>query len=276
MSSALPSAWSSAPSSAESGAASPGERPAAARRPASPPPGTESTLTPDPFGGPPVGVVRTFHPRRGRLSPQQQDAIERLWPAYGVPVDGKPRDLAALFGNGNPVVLEIGFGMGEATAAMAAAEPGVNILATDIHTPGIGNLLHLVEDRGLANVRIAEGDAVVLLTDMVAAESLAGIRVYFPDPWPKSRHHKRRLIRPGFAALAASRLAPDGTLHCATDWAPYAAWMLEVLEAEPALANTAGPGGGRVPRPDWRPMTRFERQGLAKGHEVADLVFRRV
>ncbi|MEU8136703.1 tRNA (guanosine(46)-N7)-methyltransferase TrmB [Streptodolium elevatio] len=249
---------------------------ASAHRPASPPAGTESTLAPDPFGGPPVGVVRTFHPRRGRLSPQQQDAIERLWPTYGLPVDGKPRDPAALFGNGGPVVLEIGFGMGEATAAMAEAEPGVNILATDIHTPGIGNLLHLIEARGLGNVRIAEGDAVVLLTEMLPADSLAGIRVFFPDPWPKSRHHKRRLIRPGFAALAASRLAPGGTLHCATDWAPYAAWMLEVLEAEPALANTAGPGGGYVPRPDRRPMTRFERQGLAKGHEVADLIFRRV
>jgi tRNA (guanine-N7-)-methyltransferase len=230
---------------------------------------------PDPFGGPPTGTVRSFHPRRGRLSPQQQDAIARLWPTHGIRVDGTPPDLAELFGNGKPVVLEIGFGMGEATAAMAAAEPDVNILATDIHTPGIGNLLHLVESRGLDNVRLAEGDAVVLLTDMLAAGSLAGIRVYFPDPWPKSRHHKRRLIRPGFAALAASRLAPGGTLHCATDWAPYAAWMLDVLSAEPALANTA-PDGGYTPRPDWRPRTRFERQGLAKGHEVADLVFRRI
>lgn len=266
---------SSAPPSAASDTAPRAAVPAPVRKPASPPPGTESTLAPDPFGGPPVGVVRTFHPRRGRLSPQQQDAIERLWPAYGLRVDGTPPDLAALFGDDKPVVLEIGFGMGEATAAMAEADPGVNILATDIHTPGIGNLLHLIEARGLTNVRIAEGDAVVLLGEMLPAASLAGIRVFFPDPWPKSRHHKRRLIRPGFAALAASRLAPGGTLHCATDWAPYAAWMLEVLAAEPALANTAGPEGGPVPRPDWRPMTRFERQGLAKGHSVADLIFRR-
>jgi tRNA (guanine-N7-)-methyltransferase len=230
---------------------------------------------PDPFAGPPVGVVRTFHPRRGRLSPQQRDAIERLGPQLAGHVDGSPLDLAALFGDDRPVVLEIGFGMGEATAAMAAADPGTNILATDIHTPGLGNLLHLIETQGLTNIRILEGDAVRLLTEMVQADALAGIRVYFPDPWPKSRHHKRRLIRPGFAALAASRLAPGGTLHCATDWAPYAAWMLEVLNAEPALANT-GPDGGYVPRPDWRPMTRFERQGLAKGHDVADLVFRRV
>lgn len=242
--------------------------------PGSPPAGTRSTLAPDPFAGPPVGAVRTFHPRRGRLSPRQSEAIERLWPAYGLTVDGTPLDLAALFGNDHPVVLEIGFGMGEATAAMAADAPDVNILATDIHTPGMGNLLHLVETGGLDNVRIAEGDAVRLLTEMLPAASLAGIRVYFPDPWPKSRHHKRRLIRPGFAALAASRLAPGGTLHCATDWAPYAAWMLEVLDAEPSLANTAE-DGGYVPRPAWRPMTRFERQGLAKGHEVADLVFRR-
>lgn len=246
-----------------------------AGRAGSPPPGTASTLTPDPFGGPEVGVVRTFHPRRGRLSPQQRDAIDRWGPAYLRPVDGAPLDLAALFGNDRPVVLEIGFGMGEATAAMAEAAPDVNILAADIHTPGIGNLLHLIGTRGPENVRIAEGDAVVLLTDMVAAGALAGIRVFFPDPWPKSRHHKRRLIRPGFAALAASRLAPGGTLHCATDWAPYAAWMLDVLAAEPALANAAGPGGGYVPRPDWRPLTRFEQQGLAKGHDVADLIFTR-
>ncbi|MDI2132661.1 tRNA (guanosine(46)-N7)-methyltransferase TrmB [Yinghuangia seranimata] len=249
--------------------------PAQTGRPGSPPPGTASTLVPDPFGGPPVGAVRTFHPRRGRLSPQQQDAIDRLWPAYGGRVDGTPLDLAARFGNDNPVVLEIGFGMGEATAAKAAADPGTNNQATDNHTPGLGNLLHHVAREGLTNVRIVEGDAVALLTEMIPADALAGIRVYFPDPWPKSRHHKRRLIRPGFVAMAASRLAPGGTLHCATDWAPYAAWMLEVLEAEPALSNTAGPGGGFAPRPEWRPMTRFERQGLAKGHPVADLIFRR-
>ncbi|PWI42384.1 tRNA (guanosine(46)-N7)-methyltransferase TrmB [Streptomyces sp. ICBB 8177] len=231
--------------------------------------------------------IRTFHPRRGRVTDAQADAINRLWRRWGLDIDGTPLDLAALFAPGRggdaaqdspgtpppPVVLEIGFGMGDATAAMAAADPATGILAVDVHTPGQGNLLHLAEDAGLENVRVGNGDAVVLLRDMLAPASLAGLRVYFPDPWPKARHHKRRLIQPEFVRLAVSRLAPGAVVHCATDWEPYAEQMLEVLSAEPALRNEHD---GYAPRPAFRPMTKFERQGLAKGHVVHDLLFTRV
>lgn len=213
-------------------------------------------------------------PRRGRVTSAQGAALERLWPKWGLEVDGLRRlDLDDLF-DGLPVVLEIGFGMGEATAVMAAAEPGTGILAADVHTPGQGHLLNLIERHALTNVRIANGDAVVLLRDMLGPGSLAGIRVFFPDPWPKKRHHKRRLIQPEFLALAASRMAPGAVLHCATDWEPYAEWMLAVLEDSPYFENTVP--GGYAPRPESRPRTRFEGQGLGKGHAVSDLLFRRV
>ena len=223
--------------------------------------------------------IRTFHPRRGRVTDAQGGAINRLWRQWGLDVDGEPLELPVLFGSAQepsalPVVLEIGFGMGDATARMAAADPATGILAVDVHTPGQGNLLHLAEREGLTNIRVGNGDAVVLLRDMLAPASLAGLRVYFPDPWPKARHHKRRMIQPAFTALAVSHLAPGARLHCATDWEPYAEQMLEVLSAEPGLANTAGQGYS--PRPEFRPMTKFERQGLAKGHVVHDLLFRRL
>ncbi|MQY16692.1 tRNA (guanine-N(7)-)-methyltransferase [Streptomyces sp. RB5] len=196
-----------------------------------------------------------------------------MWPEYGHDIDGRSvLDLDALFG-GRPVVLEIGFGMGEATAEMAAAEPGTGILAADVHTPGQGNLLRLIEARGLDNVRVANGDAIILLREMLPESSLAGIRVYFPDPWPKKRHHKRRIIQPEFLDLAASRMAPGAVLHCATDWEPYAEHMLETLTADERFANLHD---GFAPRPDFRPRTRFEGQGLGKGHRVRDLLFRRV
>lgn len=192
----------------------------------------------------------------------------------GVELDGRPLDLAALFGSPDlPVVLEIGFGMGDATAAMAAADPGTGILAVDVHTPGQGNLLALADRAGLTNVRVANGDAIVLLRDMLPPASLSGLRVYFPDPWPKAKHHKRRLIQPEFLALVLPLLRPGSLVHCATDWEPYAEQMLEVLTATPGLTNAYG---GFAPRPDFRPETKFERQGLAKGHVVRDLVFRRV
>ncbi|MFD8589096.1 tRNA (guanosine(46)-N7)-methyltransferase TrmB [Streptomyces sp. NPDC059637] len=225
----------------------------------------------DPAGSHGERRVRSFHPRRGRLTVTQADAVERLWRRWGVEVDGSPLDPAALM-PGLPVVLEIGFGMGEATAAMAAADPSTGILAVDVHTPGQGNLLHLAEREGLTNVRVANGDAVVLLRDMLPPASLAGLRVYFSDPWPKKRHHKRRLIQPDFVALAVSRLRSGAVVHLATDWEPYAEQMLEVLSAEPELENLHD---GYAPRPDFRPLTKFERQGLAKGHVVNDLLFRR-
>lgn len=221
--------------------------------------------------------IRSFHPRKGRMSDAQRGALARLWKAYGIRVDGEGLlDLDQLFdAAGRPVVLEIGFGMGDATADMAAADPATGILAVDVHTPGHGNLLRRIESGGLENVRLAEGDAVVLLRDQLAPGSMAGLRIYFPDPWPKARHHKRRLIQPEFVALAVSRLRPGAMVHCATDWEPYAEQMLEVLAASPELENLHPEGSGYAPRPDWRPVTKFEQQGLDKGHVVQDLLFRR-
>jgi tRNA (guanine-N7-)-methyltransferase len=247
------------------------------------PPGAGPAADPAAAPEPHPTRVRSFQPRRGRVTPGQRRALLRLWPHWGVEVDGRTRiDLDALF-DGRPVVLEIGFGMGEATAQMAAADPDTGVLAVDVHTPGQGNLLRLAEERGLNNVRVANGDAVLLLQEMLPPASLAGVRVFFPDPWPKARHHKRRIIQPDFVELLASRMAPGALLHCATDWESYAEWMLRVLEASPSFANaTPGTGGGGdvasgfAPRPADRPVTRFERQGLAKGHVVRDLLFRRV
>jgi len=213
--------------------------------------------------------ILTFRPRRGRVTPRQQRALDTLWSTYGVEVTTEPLDLASVYGRQAPLVLEIGFGMGEATAALAAAEPARDLLAVDVHTPGVGALLHEVSERALTNVRVSAGDAVDVLQHMLWPGSLDEVRVFFPDPWPKERHHKRRLVAPAFAALVASRLRPWGRLHCATDWAHYGRQMLDVVAAEPALVN---PYGGFAPRPEWRPMTRFERRGLANGHQVFDVI----
>ncbi|MFJ6902319.1 tRNA (guanosine(46)-N7)-methyltransferase TrmB [Streptomyces hokutonensis] len=231
---------------------------------------------PDPAGSHFERRIRSFQPRRSRVTAGQADALTRLWPKWGLDIDGqRVVDFGELFGNDNPVVLEIGFGMGEATAQMAAADPATNILAVDVHTPGQGNLLGLADHHGLANIRVANGDAIILLREMLAPDSLDGLRVYFPDPWPKKRHHKRRLIQEEFLTLAATRLKPGATVHCATDWEPYAEQMLEVLGAHPDFENSQ-PDGDFAPRPDFRPLTRFEGQGLDKGHVVNDLLFRRV
>ncbi|MER7576588.1 tRNA (guanosine(46)-N7)-methyltransferase TrmB [Streptomyces sp. NPDC126514] len=231
---------------------------------------------PDPAGSHFERRIRSFQPRRSRVTAGQADALQRLWPAWGLDIDGRQvLDLGRLFGNDRPVVLEIGFGMGEATAQMAAADPATNVLAVDVHTPGQGNLLNLAEQQGLTNIRVGNGDAIILLREMLAPDSLDGLRVFFPDPWPKKRHHKRRLIQPEFLDLAATRLRPGAVLHCATDWEPYAAQMLEVLTAHPDFENTQA-DGGFAPRPQFRPLTRFEGQGLDKGHVVNDLLFRRV
>ncbi|MGW0737279.1 tRNA (guanosine(46)-N7)-methyltransferase TrmB [Streptomyces sp. NPDC002851] len=229
---------------------------------------------PDPAGSHHERRIRSFQPRRSRVTTSQGDALRRLWPKWGLDIDGRRKiDLEEMFG-GLPVVLEIGFGMGEATAQMAAADPGTGILAVDVHTPGQGNLLGLAERNGLTNVRVANGDAIILLREMLPPASLDGMRIYFPDPWPKKRHHKRRLIQPEFLTLAAPSLKPGALLHCATDWEEYAEQMLEVLTAHPDFENTQA-DGGFAPRPEFRPLTRFEGQGLDKGHVVHDLLFRR-
>jgi tRNA (guanine-N7-)-methyltransferase len=218
-----------------------------------------------------VVTTRTYHPRQGRVSARHRAALTDLWPLYGVTTPG-PLDATALFGRALPLVLEIGSGMGEATAAMAAADPGRGYLAVEIHRPGIANLLRLVHDRGLANLRVHHGDALDLLRDDFAQRSLDAIHAFFPDPWPKTRHHKRRLIEPDRVGLLSSRLRAGGTLHCATDDVGYARAMLETLSASPDLANTAD---SFASRPEHRPVTKFERQAIQAGRPIFDLVFQR-
>lgn len=214
--------------------------------------------------------IRTFHGRHGRASPSGVVSMERMWPHIGVDIDGAPIDTGALFDPPLPVVLELGSGMGEAVTAMAIADPTVGILAVDVHTPGIATLVRACESQGIDNVRVALGDGLDLVRTMLAPGSLRGIRAFFPDPWPKSKHQKRRLIRPDIVSLLVDRLEVDGFIHVATDWVGYADQMLEVLSAESALANTYD---GFAPRPVWRPITKYEQIGLAKGHEVRDLIF---
>ncbi len=226
-----------------------------------------------------AGTVRTFHPRRSALGPRRAEALTRLWPAHGFDVDdpGQPPPLTAtgvldterLFGRRAPLVVEIGSGMGEAVLAMAAADPARDYLACEAHVPGVANLLVTLTDGGPANVRVAAGDALELLRRWVPAGSLAAVHAFFPDPWPKARHHKRRLLRPDRLAFLASRLQVGGTLHVATDWAPYAAEVLAAVDAEPTLVNTHG---GYAPRPDHRPVTRFEERAAAAGRPAFDIV----
>jgi len=230
---------------------------------------------------PPHRRVTSFVHQRNRLTEGQAHAWARLWPVYGADVadvlsGALPYDPPAWFGRIAPLVLEIGSGTGESTAAQAAAAPEVDHLAVEVFEPGLAQLLMRVEEAGLTNLRLLRGDAVDLLRERVPSASLAAIRIFFPDPWPKRRHHKRRLVQPEFAALAASRLAPDGTLHLATDWADYAAQMHEVCTAEPLLENVTTDPDGWTPRPPWRPITKFERRARAEGREVRDLLFRRV
>jgi tRNA (guanine-N7-)-methyltransferase len=229
-------------------------------------------VTDEPEGPFPRRAVRSYVLRAGRMGSGQQRALAELGPRFVVPYAPRPLDAGALFGREAPLVLEIGFGMGTATARIAQQLPDVDFLGVEVHPPGVGALLRLIGERDLANVRIVQHDAVEVLADMIAPSTLAGIHVFFPDPWPKKRHHKRRLIQPGFVAALAARLAPGGYLHCATDWEPYAQQMLEVLSAEPLLVNTAL---GYAERPAYRPLTKFEERGLNLGHGVWDLVFRR-
>jgi tRNA (guanine-N7-)-methyltransferase len=227
----------------------------------------DSVLTPKPRR-----PIRSFVLRQGRMSPAQQRACDTLYPRYGVAEQDAPLDFAALFGNRADVVLEIGFGMGETTAAIAAAHPKTNFLGVEVHGPGVGALLRRIDSARLDNVRVVRRDAVDVVTRMIPRASLAGIHVYFPDPWPKKRHHKRRLLQPAFVHALAERLAPGGHLHVTTDWEPYAEAILATLSAEPLLANTAT---GFAPRPSWRPRTKFEERGLCLGHRVFDLLFTR-
>ena len=218
-------------------------------------------------------TIRSYVLRQGRVTTAQQRACEELLPRYGVPYSQTPLDLDRVFGRAAPKILEIGFGMGETMADIAVRHPENDYLGIEVHAPGVGSLLNRIAGLGIANVRVIRHDAVEVLEHMLAPQSLAGAHVFFPDPWPKKRHHKRRLIQPPFARLLASRLKPGAHLHVATDWEDYARQILEVLSAEPLLANTAA---GFAPRPDYRPLTKFENRGLKLGHGVWDIVFRRV
>jgi len=216
--------------------------------------------------------IRSYVLRQGRFSPAQQRALTELMPRFGIAYRNAPLDFAEAFGRKAPVVAEIGFGMGDTTARIAEANPGTDYLAIEVHGPGVGSLLRRMDETGLSNIRIIQHDAVDVLRDMVPEGSLAAIHVFFPDPWPKKRHHKRRLLQPAFVELAASRLARGGVLHVATDWRDYAEQVLAILCASASLANTCK---DFADRPAWRPETKFERRGLALGHGVWDLVFER-
>ncbi len=217
-------------------------------------------------------TIRSFVRRAGRTTTGQAKAFETLGPRFLQPYTGAPLDVAQAFGRQAPTILEIGFGMGEATAHIASLMPEKNFLCCEVHEPGVGALLKRIGEQGLQNIRIVQHDAVEVLDHMLNPGTLAGIHIFFPDPWHKLRHHKRRLIQPPLVAKLATRLAPGGYLHCATDWEPYAQQMLQVLSAEPALRNSAD---GFAPKPDYRPLTKFENRGLKLGHGVWDVVFSR-
>ncbi|MFI7589654.1 tRNA (guanosine(46)-N7)-methyltransferase TrmB [Spongisporangium articulatum] len=214
---------------------------------------------------PRAGAVRTYKLRRSRIGQTRRAALDTLLHRYALP-EGE-LSLAGLFGDGVPVVLEIGFGVGTSTLAMADAEPELGVIAAEVHTPGVATLVQGLDEGGLTNVRVLVGDGRELLEERIPSGSLAGVRVFFPDPWPKARHHKRRLVEPAFVALVADRLAPGGLLHCATDWADYAQQMVEALDAEPRLTLSAERG-----RPAWRPVTRFEARAHQLGRPVVDLL----
>lgn len=218
--------------------------------------------------------IRSFVLRQGRMSPAQTRAVDVLGPAFLLPFNAAaPLNSAAIFSRPAPLIIEIGFGMGEATAAIAQALTDKNFIGVEVHTPGVGALLKLIGEHNIGNLRIIQHDAVEVLNDMIADGSLAGFHIFFPDPWPKKRHHKRRLIQPAFVKLLAQKLSASGYVHLATDWEEYAHHMLEMLSGEQALRNTSDARNGFSTRPDYRGSSSFERKGLAKGHGVWDLVF---
>jgi len=216
--------------------------------------------------------IRTFHARTGRISRTAAAALERRWITHGHTIGSGPLDVARLFGREAPLVLEIGAGMGDATLGMAAVDRDRNYLAIDVHTPGLSRLLAIADRDGITNIRAARGDALVLLRDSasIPPASVDAIHIFFPDPWPKARHHKRRMIQPETVALLRERLKPGGILHTATDWADYAEQMDEVLSRDPELVNAFD---GPAPRPDHRPETKYERRGADAGRAIADFIF---
>jgi tRNA (guanine-N7-)-methyltransferase len=220
---------------------------------------------------PPRRHVRSFVRREGRITQSQQRALDNLLPRFGVPLEGL-LDLDAVFGRQAPRTLEIGFGNGASLAKMASVAPEQDFLGIEVHRPGVGHLLLEIERYRLGNVRVICADAVEILEQHIAPASLDRVLLFFPDPWPKTRHHKRRILQPAFVALIHDRLKPGGVFHMATDWQPYAEQMLEVMEVAPGFRNSAG-RGEYAPKPEYRPETKFERRGLRLGHGVWDLVY---
>ena len=219
----------------------------------------------------PIRQIKSFVRRQGRMTQSQIKAMESWWPLYGVTLGDEPVDLNELFRKEKPVIMEIGFGMGGSLAAMAHKDAERNYLGVEVHLPGVGNLLKLLHENGLENVRLVNDDANRLL-DLLPDDCLSGLLLFFPDPWPKKRHHKRRIVQPEWIERIAQKLKPGGFIHMATDWEPYALWMQEVMEASPLFVNRAGDGGFH-PRPDYRPMTKFEQRGKRLGHGVWDLIY---
>lgn len=217
--------------------------------------------------------IRSFVLRQGRMSNAQTRALDTLLPRWGIPYRESLLDLDAAFGRSAPKILEIGFGMGDSTAAIAAAHPQNDYLGIEVHGPGVGSLLNQIEALGLTNLRVVQHDAVEVLKRMIAPAALDGAHIFFPDPWHKKKHHKRRLIQPELVALLCEKLKPGGYLHAATDWQEYAEHILAVLAADPKLVNTAA---AYAPKPDYRPLTKFEQRGIKLGHGVWDIVFRKI
>lgn len=219
--------------------------------------------------------VRSFVLRQGRFTPAQQRAFDELWPRFGIDYTSQPRDLDAVFGRQAPRVLEIGFGNGEALRFAAGQDPGRDLIGIEVHAPGVGRLLNALAEDDARHVRLYHHDAVEVLSHEIADASLDEVRIYFPDPWHKKRHNKRRLVQPDFVGLLVHKLAPGGRLHLATDWQDYAEQMWDVLDAAAGIVNRAGPRGS-VARPPWRPQTHFETRGQKLGHGVWDLLYDRV
>lgn len=223
----------------------------------------------------PHRAIRSYTLRQGRLTPAQQRAMDELFPRFGVPSGETPLDFDTIFGRTAPRILEIGFGNGDSLAAIAHAHPGNDYLGIEVHTPGVGHLLLKIEELALTNLRVMRDDAVEVLTHRIADASLDAVYLFFADPWPKKRHHKRRIVQEEFAQLLRSKLKPGGHFHMATDWENYAQHMLEVMNVAAGFRNTS-PSGDYVPRPDYRPLTKFEQRGQRLGHGVWDLIFERI
>jgi len=213
--------------------------------------------------------IRSYSIRGTRITQAQRDAKSALQKVHGIPVVNKLLDLAAIFPTSQKIIMEIGFGMGEATAIMALNSPQNGYLAVDLHPPGIGKLLARIQEQEISNIKVIEDDVHVVLPYMIQDHALDGVHLYFPDPWPKSKHHKRRIVTPAFLELIAAKLKPGGYFHLATDWFPYAEAMAVVFSASDQFS------GGVIDKPDWRPVTRFEGQGIDKDHRVTDLLYLR-